>query len=286
MVKLTCKMTCMQVPNLSEMLGTAAGRLSPDSRRSRRWTLSSQIQSQSNEPPSTAGTRAETVENETRSYRAYLERVRESPPYWFLLDQIFLHGFNAKLRPSPYQLANPIYILEVAADGSSREFKHKTTDDLRAHLKKPFVRGGYGLTDTSSRGRRVVLVTEMTASALEVLGDIYGMDLGFFADHLLPDEHVSYTSKTTRSNHLHVLEENKPPSKRFQLEYRELSRFSRSHWSPRNVCQVFDKGNSQFNWDAIFQRRFSMFTHIPTDGLATGKDLERMAPFLFLVYLQ
>lgn len=115
-------------------------------------------------------------------------------------------------------------------------------------------------------------MTDLMAPVLEVLGDIYGMDFGFFMDHLLPDEHVSYTAKTTRANHCHVLGEKYPPSRRFQFEYRELSRFTEGTQGLRYVRRVFGRSGGRFNWDAIFQRRFSVFSHIPSDGgLITGE---------------
>lgn len=97
----------------------------------------------------------------------------------------------------------------------------------------------------------------MTATVLEVLGDVYYMDFGFFADHLLPDEYVSYTAKTTRGNHYYILEGRYPPSRQFQFEYRELSRPRESRpressQSSRSVRCAFRRPNIQFGWDAIF----------------------------------
>lgn len=71
-------------------------------------------------------------------------------------------------------------------------------------------------------------MTGLISTVLEVLGDAYCMDFGFFTDHSLPDECVSYTAKTARGNHYHVLEGRDPLSKQFQFEYRELSRFRES----------------------------------------------------------
>lgn len=234
---------------------------SPSS-RSRRWQRSthSQPSSQPSSPPQP---------EPTRSYHAYLQRIRESRPYWFLLEHL-IYGTH---RSPSTQPSNPIFILEVAADGSQRHFSYKTYEELQTHLKTPYVHDGYGLMNTSSCGRRVILVTDMPATVLEVLGDAYGMDFGFFADHLLPDEHVSYTAKTTRGSHCHVLEEGSPAGKRFQFEYRELSRSGKGAESPRSVCRVFERASGMVNWDAIFQRRFSVYESTPSNGgLVTGES--------------
>ncbi|RPB10618.1 hypothetical protein P167DRAFT_250289 [Morchella conica CCBAS932] len=201
------------------------------------------------------------------SYRAYLRRIRGSPAYWFLYDQMHIFA-GVPYNPPAYNPVNPVSILEVASDGSTKLFSYETLDDLKAHLKSPFAHNGYA--GMPNQGRRVVLVTDIRETVLEVLGDTHGMDFGFFADHLLPDEHISYTSKTTRGSHLHILEETKPESRRFQFEYRELGRTRRTHRDTRNVCRVFEKPSGLLNWDAIFQRRFSCFTcSPPSRGLTT-----------------
>lgn len=238
---------------------------SPNS-RSQRWRGHSNNQSQQSETPPTETTSAEPEE---RSYGAYIKRIRESKPYWALLDHIHIYDFG---RSFPLRPVNPVSVLEVAADKSLRHFTYKTYEGLREHLKTPYIRDEPGRTSTSSQGRRVILVTDLMAPVLEVLGDAYSMDFGFFTDHLLPDEHVSYATKTTRGNHCHVLSEGNPPSRRFQFEYRELSRFAENAQRFRDVRRVFGRPGSQFNWDAIFQRRFSVFSHTPPDGgLITGE---------------
>lgn len=237
--------------------------LSP-SPRSQRWRKRLNHSQPSGTSPVETG-----VETEERSYRAYIQRIRESKPYWPLLR---IYGFSRTHGSPPLQHVSPISILEVASDESLRYFNYKTYEDLREHLRIPYICDENGLTNTSSRGRRIVLMTGLISTVLEVLGDVYCMDFGFFADHLLPDEHMSYTAKTTRGNHCHVLEGVDPPSRRFQFEYRELSRFRESSQSLRSVRRVFRKPNIQSGWDAIFQRRFSVFSHTPPGGgLTTGE---------------
>lgn len=237
------------------------------SSRSRRWGKSSQ--------PTGAPPAGNKVEPEELSYGAYLQRIRASRPYWFLIDHLFIYGGTFKSPSS--QPVNAVSILELSPDGPQRCFDYNSYEELRDHLKTPYIRDVCGSTNSSSPGRRVILVTDLPAAVLELLGDVYGMDFGFFADHLLLDEHMSYTSKTTRGNHCHIVEEGNPPSKRFQFEYRELSRFAESFQSLRNVCRVFERANGLFNWDSIFQRRFSVFSHVPSGGgLITGEDLRRV----------
>jgi hypothetical protein len=152
-----------------------------------------------------------TGATEACSYRAYLRRIRGSPAYWFLYDQMHIFaGFP--YDPPTYNPVNPVSILEVASDGSTKLFNYEILDDLKMHLKNPFLHNGYA--GMPNQGR-VVLVADIQETVLEALEDTYGMDFGLFADHLLPDENISYTSKTTRGSHLHILEEKKPESRRF-----------------------------------------------------------------------
>lgn len=67
-------------------------------------------------------------------------------------------------------------------------------------------------------------MTHLMAPVLEVLGEV------FFMDDLLPDEHVSYTAKTTRASHCHVLGEEDIPSRRFQFEFMGVERCASRIW--------------------------------------------------------
>ncbi|KAH0612645.1 uncharacterized protein H6S33_009025 [Morchella sextelata] len=95
-----------------------------------------------------------TGATEACSYRAYLRRIRGSPAYWFLYDQMHIFaGFP--YDPPTYNPVNPVSILEVASDGSTKLFNYEILDDLKMHLKNPFLHNGYA--SMPNQGRRVVL---------------------------------------------------------------------------------------------------------------------------------
>lgn len=134
---------------------------SPSS-RSRRWKGHSNNQSQQSETPPTE---TPSTESDERSYGAYIKRIRESKPYWSLLDHVHIYDFG---RSFPLQPVNPVSILEVASDKSLRHFTYKTYESLREHLKTPYIHDEFGCTSTLSQGRRVILVTDLMAPVFEV----------------------------------------------------------------------------------------------------------------------